>query len=274
MGKIYLGTSGYSFDDWIGRVYPEGIKKSQMFAYYLNNFGMNSVEINYTYYKMPARKVFQHYAAITPEDFRFSVKLFSGITHEPWIGERSGKLDQAACSGFLEGIYPLVDVGRLGCLLAQFPPHLTPTENAWQYLYSLKEAFFDLPLVYEFRNKRWISQTTFAALRNAGIGFCAVDQPQIGPLMPLVPEVTSDTSYLRLHGRSANWFSDSKLRYDYLYSEEELRSFLPDIRQMQSQSKIMFIQFNNCHAGSAVRNAQMMKQLLDMDVPPTQGVLM
>ena len=273
MGEIRLGTSGYSFEHWKGTVYPSGIKNSEMFAYYIDQFRLNSVEINYTYYKMPSSNVFTSHVQRSPKDFQFTVKLFSGITHEPWMGSADGQLDHELCFEFLDGIRPLIESGKLGCLLAQFPPHMKPSDQAWAYLEGLYEAFSRYPLVYEFRNKRWISDDTFKALRQRGIGFCAVDEPHIDPLMPLVPEVTSSIAYLRLHGRSEKWFSDSALRYDYLYSEDELKSFLPTIHQMQSKSETLYIQFNNCHAGSAVRNVKMMQYLLDLDVPPLQGVL-
>lgn len=273
MGEIRLGTSGYSFPHWLGTVYPQNLKSSEMFAYYIENFRLNSVEINYTYYKMPSRKVFDHYVLRSPDDFKFAVKLHSGITHEPWVNGLTGELDVGLCSEFVSGIAPLTESGKLGCLLAQFPPHLQPGPEAWEYLYALKEAFSCFPLVFEFRNKKWMDERVFEALREAEIGFCAVDEPQIGPLMPLVPEVTSRIAYLRMHGRSPKWFSDSSLRYDYLYSEDELKTFIPAIEVMRSKSDSLYIQFNNCHAGSAVRNVKMMQYLLDLDVPPLQGVL-
>jgi len=273
MGEIRLGTSGYSFDDWKGTVYPQNIKDSEMFAYYIDHFRLNSVEINFTYYKMPAAKVFDFYARKSPDDFLFTAKLFSGITHDPWIGDSPVVIDKEQCARFLAGVQPLAELGKLGCLLAQFPPHMRPGEQAWNYLLSLREAFDGYPLVYEFRNKAWGSKHTVTALKQAGIGFCAVDEPQIGPLMPLVPAVTSDIAYLRLHGRNMNWFQNKTVRYDYLYSEQELIALLPTINSMVSKSSKMYIQFNNCHAGSALRNAKMMQYLLGLDQPPIQGVL-
>lgn len=273
MGTILLGTSGYSFNDWIGNVYPSNLKKSEMFQYYLQHFRLNSVEINYTYYKMPSRNVFKHYAAATAENFKFCVKLFSGITHAPWMKNGTGELDGTLAESFLFGIAPIIEANKLGSLLAQFPPHLKPTDKTWNYLLLLRKTLLGCPLVVEFRNNLWINKFTFKTLRSADIGFCAVDEPNIEPLMPLISEVTADVAYLRLHGRSPLWFSDSRHRYDYLYTSAELESFLPVIKDMQSRSQSLYIMFNNCHAGSAVRNVQMMQYLLDLDVPPLQGVL-
>ncbi|MCE5199421.1 MAG: DUF72 domain-containing protein [Armatimonadota bacterium] len=273
MGEIRLGTSGYSFGNWKGIVYPGNIKDSEMLSYYISHYRLNSVEINYTYYRMPSTKVFDSYARKSPNNFIFTVKLFTGITHNPWIGGSPVTVNRKLCSQFLAGIRPLTESGKLGCLLAQFPPHMRCGRQAWDYLLSLHEAFNGYPLVYEFRNKTWVSEHTIAALKQAGIGYCAVDEPPVGPLMPLVPAVTSDIAYLRLHGRNKQWFRDASVRYDYLYSENELKALLPVVNSMAARSSTVYIQFNNCHAGSALRNVKMMQYLLGIDMPPIQGVL-
>jgi uncharacterized protein YecE (DUF72 family) len=270
MGTIRLGTSGYSFQDWKGTVYPATIKDSQMFSYYVDQFRFNTVEMNYTYYRQPSAKSMETLAKKSPEDFDFTVKLYGGITHEPWKNSPPTRIDNQLCEQFLEGIKPLRESGKLGCILAQFPASLHRSPEAWEYLLSLPEALGGVPLVYEFRNKTWASEETVGKLRHAGIGHCAVDEPQIGPLMPLNPAVTSDIAYLRLHGRNQKWFKDPTQRYDYLYSDEELKSFLPIMEDMSNQSRTVYIAFNNCHAGSAVRNAKMMAALLYMDLSPAQ----
>jgi len=274
MGDIRLGTSGYSFGGWKGIVYPSNIRESEMFAYYTDYFRLNTVEINYTYYTMPSRKVFESYARRLPDEFDFTVKLYAGITHEPWLSADSAPdVDTDLCSRFLWAIEPLAESGRLGCLLAQFPPRMYPGRVSWDYLLRLRDAFAGQKLVYEFRNKAWVSPGTISKLKQADIGYCAVDEPQVGPLMPLVPAVTSDVAYLRFHGRNTKWFEDSSVRYDYLYSERELKKMLPTIKSMAGRSKTVYIQFNNCHAGAALRNVKMMQYLLGLDVPPLQGVL-
>lgn len=273
MGEIRLGTSGYSFGDWKGSVYPQCIKDSEMFAYYVNQFRLNTVEINYTYYRMPAMKVFSAYAWKSPSGFDFTVKLFAGITHAPWSSDSRGELDGELCSRFIAGIQPLADAGKLGCLLAQFPPYMLPGKRAWDYLLALRDVLGGYRLVCEFRHRKWASEHTIKTLKRAGIGFCVVDEPQVGSLMPLIPAVTCDVAYLRLHGRNRLWFKDRSVRYDYLYSEQELRAMLPIVNSMAARSSEVYILFNNCHAGSALRNVKMMQYLLGLDLPPVQGVL-
>jgi len=273
MGEIRLGTSGYKFEDWKGTVYPQNIRDSDMFAHYVNQFRLNSVELNYTYYVMPSRRVFESYACKCPKDFEFTVKLYGGIPHDPWLGNSPLSVNKELCARFLSAMEPWAETDKLGCILAQFPPHMRPSDMAWDFLFTLRNALSGYRLVYEFRHKDWISRHTISTLKQVGIGFCAVDAPLVGPLMPLVPAVTSDIAYLRLHGRNRLWFKDASVRYDYFYSPEELRALLPTIRSMAMRSGKIYIQFNNCHAGSALRNVKMMQYLLGLNLPPAQGVL-
>lgn len=270
MGEIRAGTSGYSFLGWKGHVYPTHLKTSEMFRYYVNQFGLKTVEINYTYYRMPAARGFSYYVKHSPDDFDFTVKLFGGITHENPFPTKPNK---ELCAKFLEGIRPIIESAKLGCILAQFPMSMRPSRESWDFMMSLPEMLSGLPLVYEFRNRAWACRETLERLKEAEIGFCAVDEPQIGALMPLIPAVTSDIAYLRLHGRNNMWFLDSSQRYDYDYSEGELSEMLPAVTSMASRSRTMYIQFNNCHAGSAVKNVQMIMYLLGIDLLPLQGAL-
>lgn len=272
MGEIRVGTSGYSFPDWKGTVYPANIRDADMFSWYVNQFRFNTVEMNHTYYRQPAVRTFDALLKKSPVDFDFTIKLYGGITHEPWKDPPS-RVDMELCSQFLDGIKPVVESGKLGCLLAQFPMSVSRSQGAWDYILALPEALNGLPLVFEFRNKSWVSEETVQRLKAEGIGFCAVDEPKMGSLMPLVPAVTSDIAYLRLHGKSESWFKNKALRYDYLYSERELQKLLPTISRMSAASRTLYIMFNNCHAGAAVMNVRMLQDLLGMDVPTNQAVL-
>lgn len=273
MGDIRVGTSGYSFQSWKGTVYPSRISDSQMFAYYVEQLRFKTLEVNYTYYRLPSAPSMEKFAKKSPAGFDFTVKLFGGITHEPFKSPHPARIDNGLCSEYLEGLRPLAESGKLGCVLAQFPMNVRRDKSTMDYLSRLPDALGGVPMVYEFRNKEWVSEEAVKYLKNIGVGFCAVDEPQLSSLMPLVPEVTSSIAYLRLHGRSPKWFSDPDLRYDYLYSSDELKSFIPAVESMSEKSGILYIAFNNCHAGSAVRNAKTMLSLLDMDTPPVQGEL-
>jgi uncharacterized protein YecE (DUF72 family) len=124
-----------------------------------------------------------------------------------------------------------------------------------------------LPLVIEFRHKSWLDEEhredTFRFLRENGLGYAVVDEPKLRSLAPFVPEATSDLAYVRLHGRSRQWFdSDAGRRYDYFYSDDELRIFLDPVRSLADRTQVTSVLFNNCHAGASVKNALRFRQLL------------
>ena len=121
---IYVGTAGYSYKDWIGPFYPEGIKDVQMLDYYAMHFDF--VEVNSTYYHMPSLKLLESLNRKTPDDFKFAVKLFGGFTHERSIGKVEA--DQ-----FMYSLKPLLESSKLLCLLAQFPYSFNCTvEREWK----------------------------------------------------------------------------------------------------------------------------------------------
>lgn len=275
MGEIRLGTSGYSFEGWKGEVYPPTLRNRDMFPYYVDTFGLNTVEVNFTFYQYPSPRVFRYFARVAPPGFHVNVKLLADLTHKPWMSGGPKVVDRQLCEWFLEGIRPLTESGKFGCLLAQFPSCMRCCPEAWGYLLSLRDALASVPLVYEFRHRGWLCDGTVETLRREGIGLCAVDCPQIGPLLPLVPEVTSDIAYLRLHGRNPLWYEDRSQRYDYHYSTEELNDLIPVVLSMADRSRRVYVQFNNCHAGSALKNVKMMQYLLGLDSEgiPVQGVL-
>lgn len=265
MGDIRICTSGFSFKSWKGKVYPADIKDSQMLSYYVNQFRFDALELNYTYYRLPSQKGTVSMVKQTPAGFVFTVKLFGGITHDPWKSFPPASIDKSLCKSFIEGIKPLIESGKLGCVLAQFPSSLLRSPEAWGYLLSIPQEFPNIPLIYEFRNKGWVSEETVKLLEYAGIGLCVVDEPQIGSLMPIFPKVTSRIAYFRLHGRNKKWYKNPDERYNYRYSREELKSFLPIIQKMREESEVIYVALNNCDDGNAVINAKELKELLGIE---------
>ena len=136
-----------------------------------------------------------------------------------------------------------------------------------------KEEMADIPLVIEFRNQSWLKEQTFQFLEKRGIGFCIVDEPKLPKLMPYLPRVTSELGYFRFHGRNANWFNvPVKVRYDYLYSEGELKEFIPDIKDISKKVAKTLVFFNNCYSGSAAKNAVQMARLLAEKSEQSDGI--
>jgi uncharacterized protein YecE (DUF72 family) len=261
---IKVGTSGFSFPDWKGTVYPTGIQERDMLPFYEKELGFNVVEINFTYYTLPSQKSFAAMSQKTSRDFEFVVKSFKGMTHEIWDKETGGKIDnQETFKKFKYSLVPLIAEKKLACVLAQFPYGFFPNPENFGYLQMFKEEMADVPLVFEFRNQVWLKERTFQFLEKNGMGFCVVDEPKLSQLMPYQPRATSEIGYFRFHGRNINWFNvPTSVRYDYLYSEKELKEFITDIKDISKKTTKTLIFFNNCHAGSAAKNAAQMAKLL------------
>jgi len=262
---IMIGTSGFQFDDWRGDVYPEKLRKTDMLAYYEKELGFNVLEVNYTYYTLPSPRTFDGMLRKTSKDFSFVVRSHKDMTHDIWSGERRTELKDTSdvFKKFLYGIKPLVDAGSLGCVLLQFPYYFYPVPAHYDYLLKCKDNLSALDVVVEFRNRRWAGQTTFDFLRKNELGFCIVDEPRLPGLVPLIPEVTSEIAYFRFHGRNPNWFNAEKSeRYDYNYTDAELKEFIPMIHDIRNRTKKVYLFFNNCHKGQAAKNAAAMKNFI------------
>jgi uncharacterized protein YecE (DUF72 family) len=261
---IKIGTSGFSFPDWKGTVYPVGIRERDMLAFYEKELGFKVLEVNFTYYTLPSQKSLAAMSQKTSKDFEFVVKSFRGMTHDIWDKESGARIDNGEIfKKFKYSLVPLIEEEKLTCVLAQFPYGFFPNQENLGYLGRFKEEMDDIPLVIEFRNQAWLKERTFELLESKGIGFCIVDEPKLPQLMPYVPRASSEIGYFRFHGRNPNWFNvPIKVRYDYLYSEKELREFVPGIQDISRKTAKTLIFFNNCYSGSAAKNAAQMARLL------------
>lgn len=235
----YIGTSGFSFEDWVGTVYPEDIKKEEMFSYYCQLFKFNAVELNFTFYQMPLRKTILRLLRKSPPGFKFAVKLHGSITHE-------GNLDNI--SPFIEATKILTEEEKMIGYLAQFPYGFRRCLENEDFLFRLADLVH--PLFVEFRHDSWLQ---FCETHSDQLQFVVVDLPKIANLFPL-KVFNKGTVYVRLHGRNRNWFqADEKTRYDYNYSEEELAQFASLLNVPWLQTRYVF--FNNCYRGQALKNA-------------------
>lgn len=256
-GPIRVGTSGYSFADWVGPFYPSGTKRSGMLEHYCRYF--STVEINATYYRIPPPQTMQRMAERTPPHFLFTVKLPGALTHKR-------HRNPEPVEGFRRAIGPLMEAGKYAGALAQFPYSFHRTPEAESYLEWLGAALPETPLFAEFRHASWDGADLEACLHKAGLGFCAVDEPSLSGLFPRRALLVGNTAYVRLHGRnSRDWWSGGSRRYDYLYDEKELEQWSTLITEMATRAGQTFVFFNNCHAGHAVLNARMMEELLGLE---------
>jgi len=253
---IRIGTSGFSYDDWVGPVYPEDLSKREWLPYYAREF--STCELNFSYYRIPDRRTLGAIADKVPDDFLFSMKAFRGITHDR--DEPEIHMEQ-----FKAGLQPLREQGKLACVLAQFPHsfHATPENRA--YLERVREGMGDLPVVVEFRSREWISKRTFDQLKALDLGFCCVDQPRFDSLVPPVAVATGPVAYVRFHGRNREkWWQHDEAweRYNYSYSDEELAEWVPKIEALDGEAPLTLVYMNNHWQGQAVDSARQMKELM------------
>src|SRR5919109_3879516 len=247
--RIRVGPAGWSYKDWAGQVYPQPQPRGFDPLTYLAQY-FDAVEINSSFYRIPDARMTRRWVERVADhpDFRFTAKLWQGFTHE---GNASAQ-DEAA---FRQAMAPLHDAGRLGAVLLQFPYrfHHTPENRA--YLRRLADPFREYPLVLEIRHRSWDRPPVYDFLRELGIGFCNIDQPQVSYSIGLTRVVTSPLGYLRLHGRNAAmWFAEeanAAARYDDRYSAEELQDLVEAAEVISRQARDAYLITNNHFRGQA-----------------------
>jgi uncharacterized protein YecE (DUF72 family) len=249
---IFIGTSGFQYDDWVGPYYPEGLPKENWLSFLAQEF--HTLEINFTYYRMPTARVLGGMARKVPDDFLFTVKAVQEMTH-------GRDLNPVIFDQFKEALAPLIESGKFGGVLAQFPSSFHDSDESRDYIVWMREQLGALPVVVEFRNKEWLNDEVFELLRNHDLGFCCVDEP----FFPRVVQVTSSIAYLRLHGRNyQKWWKHEHAweRYDYTYKPEELEEWAPKIQAMDEMAEKTFVFANNHYQGQGIQAARQLKMLL------------
>jgi uncharacterized protein YecE (DUF72 family) len=259
MGVIHIGTSGYSYREWVGPVYPEGTKPTAYLRSYAKLF--STVELNYSYYRMPTAAQLAALIQKAGGHLGFSIKAHATLTHE--IDRYSWKTQAQI---FQDALKPLQEAHCLEAVLFQFPYlfHYEPDNR--RYLDMLLGAFREIPRVVEFRNRQWYQDRVIQGLRERQTGLVAVDLPSL-PGLPLILEtITAPIGYIRLHGRNQRdwWGSEGMARYDYRYTDAELESWRDRIWRMQDQADRILVYFNNHPKGQAAVNARRLGELLGM----------
>ena len=265
--------------------------------YYASIF--DTVEVNASYYAIPDVLTVARWAARTPPDFLFHVKAYALMTgHHPrpqslpadvqaLLPRRvrttaRGEVDAAefpaeaideAFRLFRTALAPLQEAGKLGYVLFQFAPWVR-FEAAWlQYVASLPERLPGMRPAVEFRHRSWLPEhadDALAALRAARVANVVVDGPVGAGAIPRIPEVTAPMAVFRLHGRNAEGWARQlrgeepavREKYDYLYSEPELRELLAEIEGAAGEAEEVHVSFNNNNRDYPVRNARMLRRLL------------
>jgi len=262
VAELRIGTSGYSFRDWVGTVYPDRTAPNRFLEVYAKDF--DTVEINTTYYHIPEPKLFERMLAKVPETFEFVVKAPKELTHQ------RERMD-AAVATFLLALRPLIEAEQLGGLLLQFPQSFHPGTPAQEHLKRIADALSDpgYSLHVEFRHKDWIQPETFELLQSLELGFVNVDLPRLRSLPEPTSLTTTDIAYHRLHGRNAAmWYNPpaGTYRYDYLYNDVELDEWADRIQETAGKARKVYVFGNNCHKGSSFVDALRLKQRLGLEI--------
>jgi uncharacterized protein YecE (DUF72 family) len=254
LNNVVIGTSGWSYKDWLNVFYTSSEK---MFQQYASVF--KTVEVDSSFYKQPNPGLIRALARSSPKDFTFSLKVPKTVTHVKLMDLEKGAVRDLKL--FLSLLTPLKESGKLGPLLLQLPPKPAQAFKGFnEFLRSLPE---DYDFAVEFRHPTWMNDEAFKTLAENNVGYCVVDEP----LLPALLKVTSEFSYVRFHGRGKEpW-------YYYDYRVEELEEWKGRLTELSSRAKKVYVYFNNHFRGYAVKNALQMMKIIGVAEKPQEEAL-
>ena len=248
MGNVLLGTSGWDYPEWTGRVYPPHGVRDRL-RYYASRFA--TVEVNSTFYRLPPVAVAESWARRTPGGFRFAAKFPQAITHDRRLVGTAEELKR-----FLAVVRPLQTAGKFAAALLQLPPSLKFEPATVRGFYESLPP--DLPVAVEFREPSWLEPQSFDLLREFRLAYTVVDEP----MLPIRLETTARFAYVRWHGHGR------EVWYDYTYSAEELAAWVPRVRELSERVPEVYGFFNNHFRGDAAMNAETLRDELGLHPPP------
>jgi uncharacterized protein YecE (DUF72 family) len=273
--------------------YPRAVKTAEdRLRFYAEQF--NTVEVDSTYYALPAERNAKLWAERTPEGFVFNIKPFALMTQHPaeisrlpkqlrgmlpadeqsnrQLTRPSKEIVDMAFQMFWSAMAPLREAGKLGMLAFQFPPYFIPKPANFDYLASLPERLPGASIAIEFRHPSWVRDETRRTetmnfLRSRGLYYTSIDAPEDSSIVPSFIEATGDQVYVRFHGKNReNWFKrniTAAERFKYLYSERELQSLAKGLGNLEQQGvRRAYAIFNNCYQNFGIMNATTMAAIL------------
>ena len=309
MAEIRIGTCSWADEALSKHWYPPGVKAGERLPYYAEHF--DTVEVDSTYYRLPDEGMVERWAARTPEEFVMHVKAFGLMTRHPVkleslppdlrdeasVDER-GRVERPSrefrgkvIRRFLDALEPLRSSGKLGGILFQFPSYVVYKDPSLDYLRWARDQLGDDEMLVEFRHASWLDDEhrndTLSFLEELGATHVIVDAPRIEGaknLVPTVPALTSPTAYIRFHGRNASTWNKrgggAAERFDYLYSDGELREWIGPLRELSEQAKQAYAFFNNNatspdgrggRMAQAAANAKTLQRLLQAEKIPVSA---
>jgi uncharacterized protein YecE (DUF72 family) len=294
--KILVGTCSWTDPTLVKDTtwYPKrSMSAAERLAFYAARFSV--AEADSTYYFPPSPRLARGWAERTPETFTMNVKAYALLTGHPaqpnslwpdlreairpdFAGKRNVYLSHLPPEAGVEvwarfryGLRPLEESGKLGAVLMQYPEWFTAKKDNRRELAAIREHWDDLPVCVEFRSPTWLATAadrdrTLGALRDLRLSLVVVDAPQVSKL-PTVLEVTApELAVVRFHGRSDETWkkpgTSAAERFKYLYSERELRAWVPKLETLADRADKVHALMNNCYQDYGVRNAADLAGLL------------
>jgi uncharacterized protein YecE (DUF72 family) len=285
---------------------PDAKSPEDRLRYYSEQFPI--VEVDSTYYAIPAERNGELWAERTPSDFTFDVKSYAMFTlhgaavkmlpkevkqelpdellakKNVYLKDLPPEIADDLWRRFTDVLLPLDSAGKLGVVLFQFPPWFGPRRENRDYILEAKEKLGQYQMAVEFRNRAWMEdvsdqERSLKFLADNNISYVCVDEPQgFKTSVPPVIAATAPVALLRMHGHNTGTWTKKVAtaaeRFDYLYSEEELRSWLPRIEQLADEAREVHVLMNNCHRDYSVRNAREIGDMLRLPVGDHRGQTM
>jgi uncharacterized protein YecE (DUF72 family) len=248
-GKVLMGTSGWSYKEWIGPFYRK-TDRSMLQAY---TKVFRTVEIDSTFYRYPSKGTVMGWTRYSPEEFVYTAKLPGLITHEKKLDLSKGVEEDLKV--FVELMEPLYLNGKLGCILIQLPPKFGFNPEKLEQFFEILPT--QVNFAVEFRDKSWIRNETWALLEKCQVAYTIVDEP----LLPPEVHITSRIAYFRWHGRG------SRPWYDYRYPSNELEPWVSKVNEVAGKTKKIYGFFNNHFHGYAVENCIQIMEMLGLATP-------
>lgn len=303
--RILVGTCSWADKTLVdsGWYPPDAKTPDHRLRYYSEQFPI--VEVDSTYYGLPAERNAALWVERTPPDFTFDIKSYALFTHHPaatrslpkdvreslppslsekanlYYRDVPADVRDELWRRFASALLPLDSAGKLGTVLFQFPPWFLPGGESRDYIAEAKERMGQYALAVEFRNNLWLSERnqerTLAFLSESAIPYVCVDEPQgFRNSVPPIVAATGPVALIRLHGRNAETWTKRGIgaaeRFDYLYRDEELAEWTPRVQELARGSREVHVLFNNCQRDYAVRNARQMAGLLGAGREPAKSV--
>jgi uncharacterized protein YecE (DUF72 family) len=238
-GHLWIGTSGWVYKHWLGIFYPRDLPGGEQLAFYAQRY--RTVEINFSFYRLPERSVFEAWREQTPEGFLFAVKGSRYLTHMKKLKE-----PQEPLARLMERAGGLGE--KLGPVLFQFP-------HTWGLNLERLTAFVEALGPYggqrftvEFRHRSWLIPEVYFLLEGAGIALCLPSHPS----MPLDVRLTAPWTYIRMHSGA----------HGTGYGDDELRQWARRIGTFREDGVDAYVYFNNDPEGHALRDADRLESML------------